>query len=263
MSFLLAQTGAHPSSVKYAYLNLRDHPRGTLMLAELLSAGFVPAVVIEEDSMLAEQGRAGQMASLQTVPGFVAPPATRELCASHGVPYHTVADHNDEDCRALLAACAPDWILLGDTRVLRQHIYGIATRATLNTHPGFLPEVRGNHPYIWAIVDGLPQGVSVHVLDPGVDTGPLLRRRQLQLPQGGMQFGELVHRLNEMCAQLLREVMVDLVGPGITAHPQEPGVRPTYRAAPPEVRRRAIALLQSGEAGEPDARRAPVASAER
>lgn len=246
MNLSLFQPGIHRATFNFAYLNLRNHPRGVRMLENLLAAGFRPSIVIEEDSTLAKEGFDAQLAVLDHAEGFVRPKHSAQLCASHGVTYRLVANHNGEDTYTLLSAAPPDWILLGDTRILRERIFGLAKHGALNTHPGYLPEVRGNHPYIWAIIDDLPQGASVHLLDVGVDTGPLIRAEQLHLPSAGISFNELVFQLNEQCARLLTSVTIDLVERGVTAVPQASGTRSTYRAAPPHIRQQAIDHLNKG-----------------
>jgi hypothetical protein len=41
----------------FAYLLLKEHPYGREMLAQLLSEGFVPAIIIEEDSAIGDEER--------------------------------------------------------------------------------------------------------------------------------------------------------------------------------------------------------------
>ena len=48
----------------YAYLNLRGHPRGNLMLAALCANGMTPSLIIEEDSPLATESRRVLLADL-------------------------------------------------------------------------------------------------------------------------------------------------------------------------------------------------------
>lgn len=43
--------------MRFAYLNLKEQPRGNSMLASLLAAGFEPELIVEEDSKLAARGR--------------------------------------------------------------------------------------------------------------------------------------------------------------------------------------------------------------
>ncbi|MBW3578437.1 MAG: formyl transferase [Actinobacteria bacterium] len=49
----------------------------------------------------------------------------------------------------------------------------------LNIHCGITPDYRGVHGGFWAIAAGRPDlvGTTVHVIDPGVDTGPIVAQR--------------------------------------------------------------------------------------
>jgi phosphoribosylglycinamide formyltransferase-1 len=46
----------------------------------------------------------------------------------------------------------------------------------INSHPGYLPEVRGLDAFKWAIYEGLPIGVTTHLLGLEVDGGTLIDR---------------------------------------------------------------------------------------
>jgi folate-dependent phosphoribosylglycinamide formyltransferase PurN len=232
-----------PAELPYAYLNLRDHPRGQLQLEALVSAGFVPSVVIDEDSELAFAGRAGQFAELRQVAGFAEPEPTEQFCRRHGIAYRTVAHHNDEVTAELLRAAQVDLVVLGDTRVLRPHILALAPHGIVNVHPGYLPEVRGNNPYLWAVIHNLPQGVSVHLIDARVDRGPLLRTRPVPIPEG-IGLPELVNLLNQECATLLVQAMRQIVDGTATLVPQPDDARLTFREARPEIRELVRTMLR-------------------
>ena len=47
----------------------------------------------------------------------------------------------------------------------------------LNFHPSLLPYNRGKHPNFWAIVEQCPFGVTLHKIDSGIDTGPIIAQR--------------------------------------------------------------------------------------
>lgn len=59
------------------------------------------------------------------------------------------------------------YILQESVRVLFSH--GIA-----NLHTSYLPWGRGAHPNAWAILEDHPVGITLHLIDGGVDTGPIL-----------------------------------------------------------------------------------------
>jgi methionyl-tRNA formyltransferase len=46
----------------------------------------------------------------------------------------------------------------------------------INAHAGPLPEVRGMNAAEWALLLGLPAEVSIHQIDAGIDTGPVIAR---------------------------------------------------------------------------------------
>lgn len=44
----------------------------------------------------------------------------------------------------------------------------------INVHTSLLPGQRGAHPVFWAFMEGARHGVTVHEIDRGVDTGPII-----------------------------------------------------------------------------------------
>lgn len=44
----------------------------------------------------------------------------------------------------------------------------------VNLHIGYLPYNRGAHPNYWSHAEGTPPGVTIHLIDEGIDTGPIL-----------------------------------------------------------------------------------------
>ncbi len=51
----------------------------------------------------------------------------------------------------------------------------------INLHISFLPYNRGSHPVFWSAYEGTPSGVSIHIIDEGIDTGPLLFQKQVNI----------------------------------------------------------------------------------
>jgi folate-dependent phosphoribosylglycinamide formyltransferase PurN len=49
----------------------------------------------------------------------------------------------------------------------------------INLHISYLPYNRGAHPNFWAFYDNTPHGVSIHIIDEGVDTGPIICQRHV------------------------------------------------------------------------------------
>ena len=51
----------------------------------------------------------------------------------------------------------------------------------INLHPSLLPYGRGKHGYFWSIVENKPFGVSIHYIDDGIDTGPVLFQSKINV----------------------------------------------------------------------------------
>src|SRR5262249_23135590 len=65
-------------------------------------------------------------------------------------------------------------------------------RGFVNTHPSLLPYGRGKHYNFWSIVDRVPFGVSLHMVDEGVDSGDIVA--QTEIPYDWEDTGGSLHR---------------------------------------------------------------------
>lgn len=59
--------------------------------------------------------------------------------------------------------------------IIRANLIGAVPEGILNDHLGVLPFVRGRSSLEFSLLHGLPAAATVHFVDEGVDTGPLLR----------------------------------------------------------------------------------------
>jgi methionyl-tRNA formyltransferase len=87
-----------------------------------------------------------------------------------------------DDLAALLPALQPTHgvsILYG--HILKQAVLNVFPHGIANLHTSFLPYGRGAHPNAWAIAAREPAGVSLHLIDAGIDTGPILAQRRVEV----------------------------------------------------------------------------------
>jgi methionyl-tRNA formyltransferase len=82
-----------------------------------------------------------------------------------------------------LAALAPDLVLVWSyPMILPTCLLDVPRLGCLNLHMGLLPEYRGPNGLQWAIVNGeTTTGVTVHYIEEGIDTGPLLARARIPI----------------------------------------------------------------------------------
>jgi folate-dependent phosphoribosylglycinamide formyltransferase PurN len=84
---------------------------------------------------------------------------------------------NAPEVEALLKHYAPKVIVVNGTRIISRRILESWPGAVwLNTHAGITPQYRGAHGAYWALWnnDSANCGVTVHVVDSGIDTGAIV-----------------------------------------------------------------------------------------
>lgn len=65
-------------------------------------------------------------------------------------------------------------------KIIKIDLIKKAKRGFLNTHPSFLPYNRGKHYNFWALVEQVPFGVTLHMVDRGIDTGPIISQKKIE-----------------------------------------------------------------------------------
>lgn len=90
---------------------------------------------------------------------------------------------------ALLAAVQrhePDWVVsAGFMRILSADFVHAYAGRIVNTHPALLPSFPGAHGVRDALRHGVKvTGCTVHLVDEGVDTGPILAQRAVEVRPG-------------------------------------------------------------------------------
>ena len=112
-----------------------------------------------------------------------------------------------------VAASEPSWVVCaGFMRILGPAFVTRFRGRIVNTHPALLPSFPGAH----AVRDTLTHGVkvtgcTVHLVDDGVDTGPILAQRALPIHPGEDQAA-LHERIKELERPLLVETLALLIG---------------------------------------------------
>ena len=100
-------------------------------------------------------------------------------------------------------------------------VLAIPSRGALNVHPSLLPRYRGPAPVVWTLLEGDENaGVSIFLLEEGVDTGPLLGQRVVPI-RAGETAGELTDRLAQFGAGLLVETLAGWLEGSLTPSPQD------------------------------------------
>jgi len=123
---------------------------------------------------------------------------------------------------AQLASFHPDVIVVAAFgQILPQSVLDIPTYGCINIHPSLLPKFRGASPVAAAILAGNEfTGVSLMLMDRGLDTGPVLARAQISISAQDTT-GSLTAKLSLIAAQLLLEVLPCWSKGELTPQPQD------------------------------------------
>ena len=122
---------------------------------------------------------------------------------------------------AELAGFHPDVIVVAAFgQILPQSVLDIPRYGCINVHPSLLPRFRGASPVAAVILAGDElTGVSLMLMDSGLDTGPILAQEQVSIsPQD--TTGSLTAKLSKIAAQLLPEILRRWTRGEITPKPQ-------------------------------------------
>lgn len=126
---------------------------------------------------------------------------------------------NSEGMVSTIASLRPDWLVLAETGIVKAPVLDIPTRGTLNAHPALLPYLRGVGVVERAVRSGWPVGVTVHRVDRGIDTGPILRRRLVPVTETET-LRSLRAKTDRLCVALLTEAVVAVLEDTPVAHEQ-------------------------------------------
>ena len=139
---------------------------------------------------------------------LVSPPV-KEAALSRDLPVVQPASLNNAEEVAHLADFHPDVIVVAAFgQILPQSVLDIPPYGCINIHPSLLPGFRGASPVAAAILAGDDfTGVSIMLLDKGLDTGPILARAAVSISPRDTA-GSLTGKLSLVSARLLQEVLV-------------------------------------------------------
>jgi methionyl-tRNA formyltransferase len=111
----------------------------------------------------------------------------------------------------------------------------------INVHISLLPYNRGADPNLWSHLDGTPAGVTIHVVDAGVDTGPIIAQRRVTFPSDAT-LATSYAQLQETAVALFAETWPAIKAGTYVSTPQPAGGT-SHRSAD---RARVMHLLHKG-----------------
>lgn len=175
------------------------------------------------------------------------PPPIPEAAVEHRFP-----GLSDPALGVLLEERAIDVAIQGGVGILKPDMLAVPRLGFVNVHPGKLPEYRGRNCPEWAILNGDDVFATAHLVDAGIDTGPVICAARYEL-RPGWDYADFRAHLYAHCATVLIEALKRLEGAtpatlGRIVSAQDESRARSWPAMPPEdlVRTQAALAARTG-----------------
>ncbi len=133
-----------------------------------------------------------------------------EVAQHYGFPVKPCADQNSPQAIEQLKQWSPDVGIFTGGNILREATLKQFRLGVLNSHLALLPEIRGMSSPEWSVLQGVPLGITIHIMDAGIDTGPILLRREFAKPPDCDSFPDLRNRMIAAGIDLIVETLAAL-----------------------------------------------------
>ncbi|HEX3390946.1 MAG TPA: phosphoribosylglycinamide formyltransferase [Solirubrobacteraceae bacterium] len=160
----------------------------------------------------------GREATIVAVASNVPDAPALKRAEKHGIPWAVFARKQYIDRQERDEAMA-EWlgehragliVLAGFMELLSEQFLKRFPNSVVNVHPSLLPAYPGPHPIDDALADGAEEfGVTVHYVDAGIDTGPIIRQESVRL-SGAKDPDQVLRRLRPIEHMLLPLVVKEI-----------------------------------------------------
>lgn len=99
----------------------------------------------------------------------------------------------------------PDIIVSYNYRYLiKEDIISYMKGNIVNLHISYLPWNRGSNPNFWSFIENSPKGVTIHLVDKGLDTGPVIVQQELFFDEVSETFATTYLKLQNAVVDLFK-----------------------------------------------------------
>jgi len=135
------------------------------------------------------------------------------LSAHHGVDLSVARGLDDPAFVAAVEEFVPDLIVSARfSFLIPRRLFDVARHGVVNVHPGSLPDYAGLYPHFFSMLAGEEAlGCSLHHIDAGIDSGPLIAEGAVPIRPGRSAFA---HNLDShlLGNRLINELVENLLG---------------------------------------------------
>jgi len=153
-----------------------------------LSGDLEMRMIVVGQGPFGEKVLQGLLQKGENVVGVFCPPdkrgeAMKELAGRGGVPFFRPIQMKDPQVYEGYVKLRPDLVLLAYvTDIISERWLSAPSLGTICYHPSLLPRHRGASAINWAIIQGETRtGLTIFWVEKGIDTGPILLQREVEI----------------------------------------------------------------------------------
>lgn len=163
------------------------------------------------------------------------PASLIELCEQHGIPYKFTSDFHAVDSLQFIENSNCTLVAFTGGGLIRQPLIAKAGIGVLNCHMGILPKYRGMDCTYWCSLnrDRENIGFTVHLMDRGVDTGPIYKTHCVDISQV-RTVDQAVFEIEYQMAPAMADAIAKIVRGDTTFTPQNVAEGRQYYTLSPE-----------------------------
>ena len=143
-----------------------------------------------------------------------------DVLSGHSVPIVTLEQSiNHKQSLEVIGNLGADVLVsIVGNEIFRRPLLDLAPRGCLNLHTALLPKYRGLMPSFWVLKNRESHtGVSVFLVDEGIDTGPIVVQRKVEI--GDMSQDALIRETKQIGMEMIVEAMDLLENEGFQPAP--------------------------------------------
>jgi len=184
--------------MKYVFFGTPEF--AATILKNLIDAELIPVAVVCNPDRPAGRKK------------IITPPRVKDFILKNGdKSIEILQPEKLKDIEPELKRISPDFILVAAYgKIIPASIIKIPKLGVVGVHPSLLPLYRGATPIQSVILDDKEEtGVSLYILDQGVDSGPILNQSKIDI--NNSNYLELEERLAQVASELLVKTLPNFI----------------------------------------------------
>lgn len=170
-------------------------------------------------------------------PAQISVDLTRDAASRARIPIIEVDNFHSEDALKRMRAIDADLGVLYGTNIIKKSVFSIPKLGSINLHQGLAPYYRGGPPVFWELFNAEDEvGLTVHFVEPKVDTGDIVRQKKIPLkydPKYGLDYERFINDfrsgLRADSARLVADAVAAIASGKFTRVVQDTSLGTRYR----------------------------------